>query len=84
MGKLTDAQRHILAFIADQPSGSCRVNWLPTDIDFRAYRELRQEELLFETGGRGGWLEVSITPAGRTAIQNETDQRATRRRAWLS
>lgn len=65
----TDKQRQILQFLADQPDGSCRMNWLPVDIDFHAYRECREGQLLEETEGRGGFTVVAITDAGRAALR---------------
>lgn len=70
--RVTEAQRLILQFLADQPDGSCRVNWLPTDIDFKVYRALRDDEhRIEESEGKGGFTLVWITPAGRALLDRE-------------
>ena len=64
----TEKAKAILTFLASQPDGSCRLNWMPEDMSFHAYRECREGGLLTETEGAGGFLEAAITAKGRKVL----------------
>lgn len=67
--KLTKAHGYILRFIEDQVGRSCRLNWLPDDIDFLAYRDCRDQRLVKEQLGRDGFKIVRLTRAGLEALR---------------
>lgn len=63
-------ERDILKFLVEQPDGLCRINWLPEDLNFAAYRNCRDCNWLRERNARDGFKIVVITEAGRLALQD--------------